>query len=88
MPPFTPLVASLPSSVPFIGPEALERRSGAVIKARIGANENVFGPAPSVIQAMQEHAAGAWKYGDPENHDLEAGFGRASWRGAGEYRRR
>ncbi|MBG1232706.1 pyridoxal phosphate-dependent aminotransferase [Aestuariivirga litoralis] len=68
---FTPLIASLPSSVPFVGPETLERRSGAAIQARIGANENVFGPAPSVIQAMQDHVADVWKYGDPENHDLK-----------------
>ena len=25
--PFTPLVETLPSSVPFVGPEALERRT-------------------------------------------------------------
>lgn len=44
---------------------------GAAIKARIGANENVFGPAPSVITAMQAAAKENWKYGDPENHDLK-----------------
>ena len=71
MPKFTPLIESLPSSVPFVGPEALERRNGAAIKARIGANENVFGPAPSVITAMQAAARESWKYGDPENHDLK-----------------
>src|SRR5665213_21923 len=71
MPKFTPLIESLPSTTPFVGPEALERRSGAAIKARIGANESVFGPAPSVIAAMQAHAHEAWMYGDPENHDLK-----------------
>jgi histidinol-phosphate aminotransferase len=71
MPKFTPLIESLPSTTPFVGPEALERRSGAAIKARIGANESVFGPAPSVIAAMQTHAHEAWMYGDPENHDLK-----------------
>ncbi len=71
MPKFTPLIESLPSSVPFVGPEALERRSGAAIKARIGANENVFGPASSVIAAIQAAAKESWKYGDPENHDLK-----------------
>jgi len=71
MPPFTPLIDSLPSSVPFVGPEALERRTGAAIKARIGANESVFGPAPSVIQAIKDHAGDPWMYGDPENHDLK-----------------
>jgi len=68
---FTDLIASLPSSVPFVGPEALERSTGAAIAARIGANENVFGPAPSVIAALQTHAHDTWKYGDPENHDLK-----------------
>jgi histidinol-phosphate aminotransferase len=71
MPKFTPLIESLPSTTPFVGPEALERRCGAAIKARIGANESVFGPAPSVIAAMQAHAHEAWMYGDPENHDLK-----------------
>ncbi len=70
MPKFTSLIESLPTSVPFVGPEALERRHGAAIKVRIGANENVFGPAPSVIAEMQAHAHDAWKYGDPENHKL------------------
>ena len=68
---FTPLIDSLPSSVPFVGPEALERRSGAVIKARIGANESVFGPAPSVIKAVQDRVGDSWMYGDPENYDLK-----------------
>jgi histidinol-phosphate aminotransferase len=68
---FTPLIESLSATVPFVGPEALERRSGNKIIARIGANENVFGPAPSVIAAMQAQAHDTWKYGDPENHDLK-----------------
>ncbi len=71
MPKFTPLIESLPSSVPFIGPEALERRRGAALKARIGANENVFGPAPSVIKAVQDLARYSWMYGDPDNYDLK-----------------
>ena len=71
MPKFTPLIESLPSSVPFVGPEALERRHAKPIRARIGANESVFGPAPSVIAVMQAHAHDVWKYGDPENHDLK-----------------
>ncbi len=69
-PRFTPLVESLPSTVPFIGPETLELQRGRPFKARIGANESSFGPAPSVIEAMRAEAAEVWKYGDPENHDL------------------
>ena len=70
--PFTPLVESLPSSVPFVGPEALERRTGLKFRARIGANESVFGPSPKVVAAMQSAAANSWQYCDPENHDIKA----------------
>lgn len=69
--PFTPVVASLPSTVPFVGPEAIERRTGKTFRVRIGANENVFGPSPRAIAAMQDEAPHAWKYGDPENYDLK-----------------
>jgi histidinol-phosphate aminotransferase len=71
MPHFTPIIEKLPSTVPFVGPETLERRSGQHLLARIGANESVFGPSPRAIAAMQEAAADSWKYGDPENHDLK-----------------
>jgi histidinol-phosphate aminotransferase len=66
-----PLVAALPSTVPFVGPETQERRRGRPFRARIGANENGFGPSPRAVAAMAEAAAEAWKYGDPENHDLK-----------------
>ena len=69
--PFTPLVETLPSSVPFVGPEALERRTGTRFRARIGANESVFGPSP-MVAAMQAAAAESWQYCDPENHDIKA----------------
>lgn len=64
----TPLAQSLPASVPFVGPEAQERARGATFQARLGANENVFGPSPKAIKAMAE--AGHWMYGDPEFHEL------------------
>ena len=67
-----PLIDSLPSTVPFVGPETILRRSGIPMRARIGANENVFGPSPKAIAAMQEAARESWKYGDPEVHDLRA----------------
>ncbi len=67
---FTPLVASLPSTVPFVGPETQERAKGAEFAARLGANESVFGPSPKAIAAMAAAAAEVWKYCDPENHDL------------------
>lgn len=67
---FTDLAESLPPTVPFVGPETQERMMGATFRARLGANENGFGPAPSVIEAMREAALLSWRYADPENHDL------------------
>lgn len=67
----TPHAAALPSTVPFTGPEALERRTGIPFRARLGANESLFGPSPKAVAAMREAAQGAWMYGDPENHDLK-----------------
>lgn len=69
-PRYTPLVQSLPATVPFVGPEAQERAMGRGFRARIGANESVFGPSPKAIAAMAEAATGTWMYGDPENFDL------------------
>ncbi len=68
----TPLAASLPATVPFVGPEAQERAMGRPFVARIGANESVFGPSPRAVAAMADAAAEAWMYGDPELHDLKA----------------
>ena len=71
-PRLTPLAQSLPATVPFVGPEAQERAQGFEFKARLGANENVFGPSPKAIAAMAEASKDIWMYGDPENHDLRA----------------
>ena len=67
---FTPLIETLPSTVPFVGPETIVRRTGIPLRARIGANESVFGPSPKVIAAMQAAAHESWQYGDPEVYDL------------------
>ncbi|WP_299149108.1 pyridoxal phosphate-dependent aminotransferase [uncultured Tateyamaria sp.] len=64
----TPLAASLPSTVPFVGPETQERARGAAFDARLGANESTFGPSPKALTAMA--ATAQWQYGDPENHAL------------------
>ncbi|HBF30563.1 pyridoxal phosphate-dependent aminotransferase [Rhizobium sp.] len=69
---FTPLISRLPSTVPFVGPEAIERSRKSAVKARIGANESGFGPSPKVLLALREAASDIWKYADPENHDLKA----------------
>ncbi|RUM97298.1 pyridoxal phosphate-dependent aminotransferase [Pseudaminobacter arsenicus] len=69
-PPLTPIIDALPSTVPFVGPEAQQRASGHVFRARIGANESSFGPSPRVIARMQEVARDMWMYCDPDNYDL------------------
>lgn len=71
-PRFTPLALGLPATVPFVGPETQERARGRPFAARLGANENVFGPSPRAVAAMARAAADVWMYGDPENHDLRA----------------
>ena len=68
----TPLAASLPATVPFVGPEAMERAAGRPFAARLGANESVFGPSPAALAAMEAAARGAWMYGDPEAFELRA----------------
>lgn len=69
-PRYTALAASLPASVPFVGPETQERAMGRSFAARLGANENMFGASPKAVAAMAAAARDVWMYGDPENHDL------------------
>ena len=69
-PRLTPLAASLPATVPFVGPEEQERARGAPFAARLGANENLFGPSPKALDAIRAEAAEVWKYGDPKSHHL------------------
>ncbi len=71
-PPFTPVIEALPRLVPFVGPEALERVRGKPFRARLGANESIFGPSPSAVAVMEKAAGENWKYADPENHELRA----------------
>ena len=75
-PRYTTLAASLPASVPFVGPETQERAMGRVFTARLGANESVFGPSPHAIAAMAAAARDVWMYGDPEVHDLRNALAR------------
>ncbi len=71
-PRLTALAHSLPATVPFVGPEAQERtRGGKPFRARLGANENGFGPSPRVVEAIAHSAPEMWKYCDPESHELK-----------------
>ena len=75
-PSFTRIVEDLPASVPFVGPEAQERVQGRPFRARIGANESVFGPSPAAIEAMRRTAPESWMYCDPNIHDLRRALAR------------
>ena len=69
---FTPVVAGLPATTPFVGPEAIERRRRAQFEVRVGANESAFGVSPRAAEAMREALAQVSWYGDPEAWDLRA----------------
>jgi histidinol-phosphate aminotransferase len=75
-PPFTGIVAALPATVPFVGPEAQERARGRRFRARVGANESVFGPSPASVEAMRRAAPEQWMYCDPTSHDLREALAR------------
>ncbi len=70
-PRYTQIVRSLPATVPFVGPETQIRARGEPFKARLGANESVFGPSPRAVEAMRAAAAEVWMYGDAESYDLK-----------------
>ena len=68
----TRLVAGIPATVPFVAPEAIERRTGRPIRLRLGANESAFGPSPQAQEAMRRAVVESANYGDPENFELRA----------------
>ncbi len=70
--PVTRLVAELPATVPFVGPEAIERQSGRLFTLRLGANESNFGPSPRAQAAMRAAIGRVSNYADPENYLLRA----------------
>lgn len=71
-PSFTRTLQALPATVPFVAPDALERRTGRPIVARLGANESLFGPSPKAAAAMIRALGTASYYGDPESFELRA----------------
>lgn len=71
-PPFTPIIEALPKFVPFVGPEAMERTRRRPFRARLGANESIFGASPRAVMVMCDAAAENWKYSDPENFELRS----------------
>ena len=69
-PRYTPLIENLPSSVPFVGPESQERERNFLFEARLGANENMFGPSPKALSALKKYSGEQWMYGDPTSFEL------------------
>jgi len=67
---FTPIVQALPSIVPFVAPEEIERSRGRKFAVRLGANELTYGPSAKAVDAMKAAASAAWKYGDPKSYEL------------------
>jgi histidinol-phosphate aminotransferase len=66
----------LPASTPFVGPEALERRTGRRLTVRLGANESLFGASPKAIEAMRQASLEIQLYGDPEGFELRTALAR------------
>ncbi|EPX85410.1 pyridoxal phosphate-dependent aminotransferase [Salipiger mucosus] len=71
-PRFPALIRELPETVPFVGPELQEREMGRPFRARLGANENVFGASPRAVEAICASGEHVWKYADPSHRDLKA----------------
>ena len=69
-PRYTSLVNDLPSTVPFVGPESQEREKKLLFEARLGANENMFGPSPKALAALKKYSNEQWMYGDPTSFEL------------------
>ena len=71
-PRFTRLVESLPATIPFVGPETLERRRGEAFRVRVGANESAFGVSPKAAEAIREAIGTIAWYNDPEGYELRS----------------
>ena len=66
----TRLLASIPESTPFIGPERLMRENGLTELVRLGANESAFRPSPRAVEAMTADLDRLSWYGDPDSYAL------------------
>jgi histidinol-phosphate aminotransferase len=75
-PPFTRLLQSLPATVPFVAPDAIERQTGRTLRLRLGANESLFGPSPRAVDAMRSALERVSYYGDPESAALREALAR------------
>ncbi|RKH68637.1 aminotransferase class I/II-fold pyridoxal phosphate-dependent enzyme [Corallococcus llansteffanensis] len=67
---FTRVLAGLDITQPFLGPWELERRRGRPFKARLGANECLFGVSPAALRVLSSRGAEIALYSDPVNKAL------------------
>jgi histidinol-phosphate aminotransferase len=68
-----------PFTPPFVGPKELERRRGRPYKARLGANECLFGVSPAAMRVLAARGPETALYSDPMNVDLREAIA-AAWR--------
>ena len=84
-PAFAPIPELLPSTIPFVGPEQIERGSGHRFLARLGANELTLPPSDHVREAcakvMRDEAS---FYPDPTAHVLREKLAEHTGRAAKE----
>jgi histidinol-phosphate aminotransferase len=62
---------------PFPSTEMIERASGRPARERLSTNENEFGPAPEVVEAIAAAAREAHRYPDCDHFDLRTEVGTA-----------
>src|SRR6266404_8937668 len=75
----TRVVASLDTSSPFLGGKALERHRGRPYRARLGANESLFGVPPAAMRVMASLGSKLCFYSDPTHAELRDALAQA-WR--------
>lgn len=66
----TRVLAGLDISPPFVGPKELERRRGRPYKARLGANECLFGVSPAALSVLEKRGHETALYSDPTHREL------------------
>src|SRR4051794_13146654 len=67
----TQILAAIDTSSPFLGATELERRRGRPYRARLGANENLFGTSQAALRVLAEAAVyGINRYSDPMHFEL------------------
>lgn len=76
---FASVLAELDITPPFVGPSELERRRGRAYRARLGANECLFGVSPAAMRVVAARCAGAALYSDPTHTELRTVISEA-WR--------